>query len=142
MMTTFNNRFHNLIKCRTNTTPVWIYMYQSWYQVLKLGEVYPSDQLKAYGLFFFFFFLWKITFKKLQKSLQKSSQKLVCLHSVKNNSLIWRRHWTVKFWLMLGALGLLAGRDLYRATPAVTLDLGFSGLIRRQSEHRSAISVK
>jgi hypothetical protein len=26
---------------------------------------------------------------------------------------------------------LCAGRDLYRATPAVTRDLGFSGLIRR-----------
>jgi hypothetical protein len=32
---------------------------------------------------------------------------------------------------MLGAQGLWAGRDLYRATPAVTRDLGFSGLIRR-----------
>jgi hypothetical protein len=32
---------------------------------------------------------------------------------------------------MLGAQGLWAGRDLYRATPAVTKDLGFSGLIRR-----------
>jgi hypothetical protein len=32
---------------------------------------------------------------------------------------------------MFGAQGLRAGRDLYRATPAVTQDLGFSGLIRR-----------
>jgi hypothetical protein len=32
---------------------------------------------------------------------------------------------------MLGAWGLIAGRDLYRATLAVTRDLGFSGLIRR-----------
>jgi hypothetical protein len=32
---------------------------------------------------------------------------------------------------MLGAQGLSAGRDLYRATPAVTRDLGFSSLIRR-----------
>ena len=32
---------------------------------------------------------------------------------------------------MLGAQGLWAGRDLYRATPTVTRDLGFSGLIRR-----------
>jgi hypothetical protein len=32
---------------------------------------------------------------------------------------------------MLGAQGLWAGRDLYRATPAVTRDLAFSGLIRR-----------
>jgi hypothetical protein len=32
---------------------------------------------------------------------------------------------------MLGAQCLWAGRDLYRATPAVTRGLGFSGLIRR-----------
>jgi hypothetical protein len=32
---------------------------------------------------------------------------------------------------MLGAQGLWAGRDLYRATSAVTRGLGFSGLIRR-----------
>jgi hypothetical protein len=32
---------------------------------------------------------------------------------------------------MLGAQGLWAGRDLYCATPIVTQDLGFSGLIRR-----------
>jgi hypothetical protein len=31
---------------------------------------------------------------------------------------------------MLGAQGLWAGRDLFRATPAVTRGLGFSGLIR------------
>jgi hypothetical protein len=31
----------------------------------------------------------------------------------------------------LGAQGLWAGRDLYRATPAVARDLSFSGLIRR-----------
>jgi hypothetical protein len=54
---------------------------------------------------------------------------------LKNFSLIWRRHhclWrAAKFRPMLGAQGLWAGRDLYRATPAVTRDLGFSGLIRR-----------
>jgi hypothetical protein len=54
---------------------------------------------------------------------------------LKNFSLIWRRHhcrWrAAKFRPMLGAEGLWAGRDLYRATPAVTQDLGFSGLIRR-----------
>jgi hypothetical protein len=32
---------------------------------------------------------------------------------------------------LLGAKGLWAGRGLYRVTPAVTRDLGFSGLIRR-----------
>jgi hypothetical protein len=31
---------------------------------------------------------------------------------------------------ILGAQGLRVGRDLYRATPTVTRDLGFSGLIR------------
>jgi hypothetical protein len=50
-------------------------------------------------------------------------------------SLIWRRHhcrWkAAKFRPKLGAQGLWAGRDLYRATPAVTRDLGFSGLVRR-----------
>jgi hypothetical protein len=30
---------------------------------------------------------------------------------------------------MLGAQGLWAGRDLYRATPAITRGLGFYGLI-------------
>jgi hypothetical protein len=47
----------------------------------------------------------------------------------------WRRHhcrWrAAKFRPMLGAQGLWAGRDLYRATPAVTRGLSFSGLIRR-----------
>ena len=54
---------------------------------------------------------------------------------LKNFSPIWRRHhyrWrAAKFRPMLGAQGLWAGRDLYRATPAVTRSLGFSGLIRR-----------
>jgi hypothetical protein len=54
---------------------------------------------------------------------------------LKNFSLIWRRlhyRWrAAKFRPMLVAQGLWAGRDLYRATPTVTWDLGFSGLIRR-----------
>jgi hypothetical protein len=54
---------------------------------------------------------------------------------LKNFSLIWRRHhcrWrAAKFRPMLGAQGLWAGRDLYRATPALTRGLGFSSLIRR-----------
>jgi hypothetical protein len=54
---------------------------------------------------------------------------------LKNFSLIWRRHncrWTAaKFRLMLGTQRLWAGRDLYRATPAVTRSLSFSGLIQR-----------
>jgi hypothetical protein len=53
----------------------------------------------------------------------------------KNISLIWRRHhyrWrAAEFRPMLGAQSLWAGRDLYRAAPAVTRSLGFSGLIRR-----------
>jgi hypothetical protein len=57
---------------------------------------------------------------------------------LKNISLIWRRHhcrWrAAKFRPMLGAQGLWAGRDRYRATPAVTRDLGFSGLIRRTAQ--------
>jgi hypothetical protein len=54
---------------------------------------------------------------------------------LKNTSLIWRRHhcwWrSAKFRPVLDAQGLWAGRDLYCATPAVTRDLGFSGLIWR-----------
>jgi hypothetical protein len=38
----------------------------------------------------------------------------------------WR---AAKFRPMFGAQGLWAGRGLYRATPAVIWDLGFSGLI-------------
>jgi hypothetical protein len=60
---------------------------------------------------------------------------LRCYVPLKNISLIWRRHhcrWrAAKFRPMLGAQGLWAGRDLYRATPTVTQDLGFPGLIRR-----------
>jgi hypothetical protein len=56
---------------------------------------------------------------------------------LKNFSLIWRRHqcrWrAAKFRSMLGAQGVWAGRDLYRATPTVTRGFGFSGLIRRTS---------
>jgi hypothetical protein len=36
---------------------------------------------------------------------------------------------------MLGAQSLWARRDLYRATPTVTQDLGFSGLIRRTAPY-------
>jgi hypothetical protein len=54
---------------------------------------------------------------------------------LKNFSLIWRRHHyrrrAAKFRPMLGAQSLWAGRDLYRAPPAVTRGLGFSGLIWR-----------
>jgi hypothetical protein len=52
---------------------------------------------------------------------------------LKNISLISRRHhcrWrTAKFRPMLGAQGLWEGRNLYRATPTVTIELGFSRLI-------------
>jgi hypothetical protein len=54
---------------------------------------------------------------------------------LKNFSLIWRRHhcrWrAAKVRPMLGAQSLWAGRDIYCATPPVTRDLGFSGLIWR-----------
>jgi hypothetical protein len=56
---------------------------------------------------------------------------------LKNISLVWRRHhyrWrAAKFRPVLGAQGLWAGSDLYRATPAMTRGLGFSGLIWRFS---------
>jgi hypothetical protein len=48
-------------------------------------------------------------------------------------SLVWRSHYyrwlTAKFRPMLGAQGLWAGKELYRATPAVTQTLGFSGIV-------------
>jgi hypothetical protein len=60
---------------------------------------------------------------------------LTVLRSAQEFSPIWRRYhcrWrAAKSRSMLGAQGLWAGRDLYRATPAVTRDLGLSGLIRR-----------
>jgi hypothetical protein len=40
-----------------------------------------------------------------------------------------------KFWPMLGAQGLWAGRDLYCATPTATRDLGLYGLIRKTGTH-------
>jgi hypothetical protein len=76
----------------------------------------------------------------------KKKKKMLCMIQLKidyllffvlpmNLSLIWRRHhcrWrAAKFRSMLGAQGLWAGRDLNRATPAVTRGLGFSGLIQR-----------
>jgi hypothetical protein len=36
---------------------------------------------------------------------------------------------------MLGAQGLRAGRDLYRATPTATRDLGLYGLIQKTGTH-------
>jgi hypothetical protein len=54
---------------------------------------------------------------------------------LKNFSLIWRRHhyrWrAANFGSMLGAQGHWAERDLYRTTPAVSRDLGFTYLNRR-----------
>ena len=54
----------------------------------------------------------------------------IVLRPTENISLIRRRHqcrWrAAKFRPMLGTQGLWAGRDLYRATPAVTRGLGFS----------------
>jgi hypothetical protein len=51
------------------------------------------------------------------------------------NFSLWRRHhcrWRVaKYRSMLGSHGLWVRRDLYRATPAVTRGLVFSGLMRR-----------
>jgi hypothetical protein len=65
---------------------------------------------------------------------------------LKNISFIWRRHYcrrrAAKFWPMIGAQGLWAGRDLYHATPAVKRDLGFSGLIRRTAPFSRLIEVQ
>jgi hypothetical protein len=58
---------------------------------------------------------------------------------LKNFSLLWRRHhyqWrTLTFTPMFGTHGLWAGRDLHRATPVVTLNLNFPGLIWRTLPH-------
>jgi hypothetical protein len=52
----------------------------------------------------------------------------------KNFSILWRCHhcrWRAgKFRRRLGAQGFWAGRDLYRATPTATRNLGFSGPIQ------------
>jgi hypothetical protein len=70
--------------------------------------------------------------KTFEYSRENSHLKYLLFYvPLKNISLIWRRHQATKFRSMLGAQGLCAGRDLYRATPAVTQDLGFFGLIRR-----------
>jgi hypothetical protein len=57
--------------------------------------------------------------------------------------LTWKRHhyrWrAAKFRPTLGAQGLWAGKDLYRATPAVTRGLGFPGLIRRTAPFSSLL---
>jgi hypothetical protein len=50
---------------------------------------------------------------------------------METSPLPWR---AAKFRPMLGSQGLWAGRNLYRATPAVTRDFGFSGLIRRTAQ--------
>jgi hypothetical protein len=55
--------------------------------------------------------------------------------------------WAAKFRPMLGAQGLWAGRDLYRATPTVTWGLSFSGFIWRTApfsrllRHARGVSV-
>jgi hypothetical protein len=80
---------------------------------------------------------WDLNFKVRTEgtvSENLSSLFVVCLFTLKNVSLIWRRphcRWrAAKFRSILGAQGLWAGRDLYRATPAVTRGFSFSGLIR------------
>jgi hypothetical protein len=83
-------------------------------------------------------FLWQWRHSSLSWAVQSNVRLIDYLRFyvlLKNISLIWRRHhcrWkAAKFRPKIGAQGLWAGRDLYRATPAVTQDLGFSGLIRR-----------
>jgi hypothetical protein len=60
-------------------------------------------------------------------------------------SLIWRRHHNrcsraAKFRPMLGAQGQ-SREDLYRATPALTQGLGFSGLILRTAPIQSYLTT-
>jgi hypothetical protein len=79
---------------------------------------------------------WKFTHMELKTfTILYLIDYLLFYVPLKNLSLIWRRHHyrrrAAKFRPMLSAQGLWAGRDLYRATPAVTRGLGFFGLIRR-----------
>jgi hypothetical protein len=71
---------------------------------------------------------------KGQSLLISTSLIIYCYTSRSRIFYSWRRHhcrWrATKFRPMLVAEGLWAGRDLYRATPTVTRDLGFFGLIR------------
>jgi hypothetical protein len=97
-----------------------IYEYLWFYpQLWALGsniEINPVFTMNAYDS------VWLIDYLRFYVSLNNFSLILRCHHCR------WR---AAKFRPMLGAQGLWAGRDLYRATPAVTRDLGFSGLIRR-----------
>jgi hypothetical protein len=82
---------------------------------------------------------------------ENDSVELICdwlftaLRPFKNLSLIWRLHhcrWrAAKFRPILDAQGLIAGRDLYRATQAVTRGLRFSGLIRRAAPIKSPLTT-
>jgi hypothetical protein len=120
-------------------------LYQVW---LKLACWFWRRFVKIFSAFLLFCYylpLEKDTtlhLNNLESPPPKDDLCQVCLVSfcllfyvpLKNFSLILGRHhcwWrAAKFRPMLGAQGLLAGRDLYRATPTATRDLGFSGLIQ------------
>jgi hypothetical protein len=89
----------------------------------------------CYFLFFVFLPCWLVVFFSIFK-WRKTDKNITMAYGV------WVDHMEYgfihlqfvkgcKFRPMLGAQGLWAGRDLYRATPAVTRSLGFSGLIWR-----------
>jgi hypothetical protein len=83
--------------------------------------IFPgSDSVKKIPSYIFFFISTARKGKK-KKNLPNSQIPILCVWGMRD----------VEIRPMLGAQGLWAGRDLFRATSAVTRSLGFSGLIRR-----------
>jgi hypothetical protein len=92
-------------------------------QTCRWQSLFPYDQEKGWlfeHLLFYvpllkeFFTYWRL----LSPSLGENTRYVFTRTVVKSRP-------------MLTAQGLWAGRDLYRATPALTRNLGFSGFIRR-----------
>jgi hypothetical protein len=111
------------------------------------------DKILLYCLLQNGIFWWRLPWKWTHKPVKEMSvfgrdrliDYLPFYLPQKNFSLIWRRHhcrWrAAKCRPMLVTQGLWVGRDLYRATPAVTRDLGFSGLIRRTAPFWSPLAT-
>jgi hypothetical protein len=72
--------------------------------------------------------LWKVGWLIMYGFMSHS--RTVHLYTWRHYHYRWR---AAKFRPMLGAQGLWSERDLYRAKPAVTRGLSFSGLIRRMA---------
>jgi hypothetical protein len=127
-----SSRFIIFKICRWKCIYIKIITYIHMYFAIILLFVYKEDFDKEPHFFLICADILMWSYTKIKDWLIDYLQFCVPL---KNFSLIWRRNhcqWrAAKFRPMLGAQGLWAGRDLYRATPALTRDLDFSGLIRR-----------